>query len=332
MLNNSLKLNKKIFDKDVTTESMREGFGHGLVIAGEKNKNVVALCADLTDSLKMNIFKDRFPNRFIEIGIAEQNMVTVASGLASCSKIPFCGSYAVFSPGRNWEQIRTSICYNNVPVKIIGSHAGLNTGPDGATHQCLEDIALMRVLPNMVVEVPCDYYEAMKATVEIAFNKKPSYLRLERENSVSLTSMFTPFDVGKAYTLWEGEDPEVLIIGCGSALYECLLAAKELEKEQISVIVLNNHTIKPMDEKTIIYWAKKCIGVVTIEDHQIYGGMGSAVCELLASKCPKHVKMLGVDDNFGESGTKDELYHKYHLTSKDIILAVREVIRLKKKN
>ena len=331
MLNSKLKLNKKIFDKEGIKESMREGFGHGLVISGEKNKNIVALCADLTDSLKMGLFKERFPNRFIEVGVAEQNLVTVASGLASCGKIPFCGSYAVFSPGRNWEQIRTTICYNNVAVKIIGSHVGLNVGPDGATHQALEDIALMRVLPNMVVEVPCDYYEAMKATVLIAENKKPSYLRLERESSVSLTTMFTPLEIGKTYPLWEGEDPEVLIIGCGSVLYECLIAALELEKEKISVVVLNNHTIKPMDEKTILEFAKKCIGVVTIEDHQIAGGMGSSVCELLSKKCPKHVEMLGIKDSFGESGTKEELYKKHHLTSKDVILAVREVIRWKKK-
>jgi len=331
MLNSKLKLNKKIFDKDVIKESMREGFGHGLIMAGEKNKNVVALCADLTDSLKMEMFKERFPERFIEVGVAEQNLVTVGSGLASSGKIPFCGSYAVFSPGRNWEQIRTTICLNNVPVKIIGSHAGLNVGPDGGNHQALEDIALMRVLPNMVVEVPCDYYEAMKATVLIAENKKPSYLRLERESSVSLTTVFTHLEIGKAYTLWESDDPEVLIIGCGSVLYEALIAAKELEKERIDVVVLNNHTIKPMDEKTILELAKKCIGVLTIEDHQMAGGMGSSICELLSKKCPKYVKTLGVNDSFGESGTKEELYKKHGLTSKDIILAVREVLRWKKK-
>jgi transketolase len=179
----------------------------------------------------------------------------------------------------------------------------------------------------MVVEVPCDYYEAMKATTLIAENKKPSYLRLERESSVSITTIFSPFESGKAYTLWESEDPEVLIIGCGSVLYEALIAAKELEKERIDVIVLNNHTIKPMDEKTILELAKKCIGVVTIEDHQISGGMGSSVCELLSKKCPKYVKMLGVNDRFGETGSKEELYPKYGLTSKDIILAVREVLR-----
>ncbi len=331
MLNLSLKLNSKIFDQNIITESMREGFGQGLVIAGEKNKNVMALCADLTDSLKMNLFKNRFPKRFIEVGIAEQNLATVASGLASCGKIPFIGSFAVFSPGRNWEQIRTSICYNNVPVKIVGSHAGLNVGPDGATHQALEDIALMRVLPNMIVEVPCDYFEAIKATTLIAENGKPSYLRLEREPSVAITSLLSPFEIGVAYALWIGDVPDVLIIGCGSGLYEALLAAKELKKEQIEVVVLNNHTIKPMDEKTILQWAKKCIGVVTIEDHQIYGGMGSAVAELLAKKCPKKIEMLGVNDSFGESGTKQELYTKYHLTSQDIILAVREIVRWKKK-
>jgi len=331
MLNLSLKLNSKIFDQNIITESMREGFGQGLVIAGEKNKNVMALCADLTDSLKMNLFKNRFPKRFIEVGIAEQNLATVASGLASCGKIPFIGSFAVFSPGRNWEQIRTSICYNNVPVKIVGSHAGLNVGPDGATHQALEDIALMRVLPNMIVEVPCDYFEAIKATTLIAENGKPSYLRLEREPSVAITSLLSPFEIGVAYALWIGDVPDVLIIGCGSGLYEALLAAKELKKEQIEVVVLNNHTIKPMDEKTILQWVKKCIGVVTIEDHQIYGGMGSAVAELLAKKCPKKIEMLGVNDSFGESGTKQELYTKHHLTSQDIILAVREIVRWKKK-
>ncbi len=338
MINQDLKLNPKIFDEDVEQIPSRNGFGEGLVIAGEEDKNVVALCADLTESTRMEGFKKKFPERFIEVGVAEQNLVTVGSGMAACGKIPFVSSYAMFSPGRNWEQIRTTVCYNNQPVKIIGSHAGISVGPDGATHQALEDIALMRVLPNMVVISPCDAIEAKKATIAIAKNDKPSYLRLSRSNVPVLTTEETPFEIGKAEVLFDrdpstssGRFADVSIIACGQMVYYSLLAAKQLAESNISVRVINCHTIKPLDSKTILKAAEQTGAIVTVEEHQITGGLGGAITELVSNHFPVPIKIIGIEDHFGESGEPEELLEKFGLTKKCIISAITQVLRLKEK-
>ncbi len=324
----NITLNPKLFDEDIEMKPSRDGFGEGLVIAGEENPNVVGLCADLTESTRMEAFKKKFPERFIEIGVAEQNLVTVASGMAHEGKIPFTSSYATFSPGRNWEQIRTTICYNNQPVKIVGSHSGISVGPDGATHQALEDIAMMRVLPNMVVVVPADWIEAKKATLAIAKNGKPSYLRLSRDKVPTITSENSPFEVGKAEVLMQGKD--VTIIACGQMVYMALKVAKELEKDNISVRVINNHTIKPLDTKTILNAAEETGAIVTAEEHQINGGLGGAVAEAVSESFPVPIKRIGIEDTFGESGTPAELLKKFGLTQENIKKAVLEVLRRKK--
>lgn len=313
--------------KAVELVPIRDGYGKGLVVAGEKDERVVVLCADLTESTRSHWFAEKFPHRFIEVGIAEQNMAVIASGMAAVGKIPFISSYATFSPGRNNEQIRTNICINNVPVKIAGAHAGISVGPDGATHQALEDIALMRVLPRMVVIVPCDAVEAEKATIAAAFNGQPTYLRLGREKTPVITTPDSPFAIGKAETLREGSD--VAIIACGTLVYEALVAADVLEKEGIRCSVINNHTVKPMDEETIVAAASACGAVVTAEEHQIAGGMGSAVAEVLARKFPVPVEFVGMQDRFGESGSPDELMKAFGLTSEGIIGAVRRVLKRK---
>ena len=305
----------------------RNGYGEGLVIAGEKNKNVVVLCADLTDSTRSKAFKEKFPNRFVEMGVAEQNMATVASGMAAMGKIPFISSYAVFSPGRNWEQIRTTICYNNVPVKIAGAHSGISVGPDGATHQALEDIAITRALPNMTVIVPGDSIETKKATIAAAKTKGPVYLRFAREKTPIFTTEDTPFEIGKAEILREGKD--LTIIACGPVLYEALLAANILEKQGISAQVINNHTIKPIDKKTIVSAARMTGAIVTVEEHQVTGGLGSAVAEAIADTWPVPIARIGVQDRFGESGKPEELLEKYGLTAKNIVKAARDVGKVK---
>jgi transketolase len=320
-------LNPKIFDKDVEQEPTRFGYGRGLVAAGKENPNVVALCADLTDSTKTGDFRKEFPDRFIEAGIAEQNMASLASGLAAAGKIPFIASYAMFSPGRNWEQIRTTICYNDVNVKIAGAHAGVSVGPDGATHQAIEDIAIMRVIPRMTVLVPCDSIEAEKATIAVARHKGPVYVRFAREKTPIITTKDTPFEIGKANILREGKD--AVIIACGPLVYNSLIAAEELAKEGIEVMVVNNHTVKPMDEKTIIEAAKKSGAVVTMEEHQIAGGMGSAVAEILVANCPVPTEFIGVHDRFGESGEPNELIEKFGMAEKDIKEAVKKAIKRK---
>ncbi|OGM96018.1 MAG: transketolase [Candidatus Yanofskybacteria bacterium RIFCSPHIGHO2_02_FULL_38_22b] len=306
----------------------RDGFGKGLVEAGEKDERVVALCADLTESTRFHWFQQKFPSRFIQVGVAEQNMATVASGMANYGKIPFIGSYAAFSPGRNNEQIRTTISLNHVPVKVVGCHAGVSVGPDGATHQQIEDIALMRVQPNMIVVVPCDAVEAQKATVAIAFNNEPSYIRLGREKSWVFTTPDTPFEVGRAEILRDGQD--VAIVGCGILLYNALVAAEELAKEQIDCMVINSHTIKPLDEKTIIEAAKKCGAVVSVEEHQINGGLGSAVAECLSRNYPVPQEYVGVHNRFGESGDPFELINKLGMGVGDIKDAVKKVFKRKK--
>lgn len=307
----------------------RDGYGLGLVELGKKNKNVVALCCDLTDSTRVAWFKEKFPKRFIEVGVAEQNMMGIAAGMAMAGKIPFVSSYAVFSPGRNWDQLRVSVCYSNANVKIQGAHAGISVGPDGATHQALEDIAITRCLPNMTVIVPTDSIEAQKATIASAAINGPVYLRFGRTKVPVITTKQTPFKVGRAEVFKEGKD--VCVIACGVMVYEALRAAECLKEEGISVMVINNHTIKPIDEKTIVAAAKKCKAVVTAEEHQVTGGLGSAVAEVLVKKQPTHMRFVGVKDRFGESGEPDELMKEFGCTSNEIIKAVREVLKLKKK-
>lgn len=326
MINKEQKLSKNIFGKDIGKRSIRDGFGEGLVIAGEKDERVFALSADLKESTRVHLFAEKFSERYIQVGVAEQALVTIASGMAACGKIPFITSYAVFSPGRTWEQIRTTIALNNVPVKIVGAHAGLGAGPYGATHQSLEDIALMRTLPNMIVVCPADAMEAKKATIEIAKNAKPTYLRLERPETPVFTTEDSPFKVGRAEILWESKNPLVAIVACGSEVYEALLVAEALEKKGMDVLVINSHTIKPMDERTIIRAAKTCGAVVTVEEHQVAGGLGSAVSEVLSKNFPVPMEFIGIQDSYGESGTYNELKEKFGLTDKDIIEAVKRVI------
>jgi len=329
MINKEAKLIDNLLDeKNIQMVPTRDGFGKGLVEAGEKDERVVALCADLTESTRFHWFQQKFPSRFIQVGVAEQNMATVASGMANYGKIPFIGSYAAFSPGRNNEQIRTTISLNHVPVKVVGCHAGVSVGPDGATHQQIEDIALMRVQPNMIVVVPCDAVEAQKATVAIAFNNEPSYIRLGREKSWVFTTPDTPFEVGRAEILRDGQD--VAIVGCGILLYNALVAAEELAKEQIDCMVINSHTIKPLDEKTIIEAAKKCGAVVSVEEHQINGGLGSAVAECLSRNYPVPQEYVGVHNRFGESGDPFELINKLGMGVGDIKDAVKKVFKRKK--
>ncbi len=347
MLNPEAKLIADIFDKSkLEMVATRDGYGNGLVEAGEKDERVVVLCADLTESTRSLWFAEKFPERFVEMGVAEQNMATVAAGMANYGKIPFISSYAAFSPGRNNEQIRTTICINNVPVKIGGAHAGISVGPDGATHQALEDIALMRVLPRMTVLVPCDSIEARKATVAAAFHPGPVYIRFGREKSPVFTTEETPFKIGKATVFRGPELAEGLqkgspsnpsgrlsynctIIGCGMLLYNALLAAEELSKEGIEAIVINSHTIKPIDSETIIKAAKKTGAVVTVEEHQVSGGLGSAVAEVLSKNYPVPQEFIGVQDRFGESGEPWELVEKFGMGVKDIKEAARRVIKRK---
>lgn len=329
MLNPDQKLNAKIFDLQVEQVPIRDGFGEGLLEAGSQNENIVALCADLVESTRMNLFADKFPDRYIEVGVAEQNLVTVASGMAAMGKIPFTSSYAMFSPGRNWEQIRTTICYNDRPVKIVGSHAGISVGPDGGTHQAIEDIALMRVLPRMTVVVPADSIEAKKATLAIAETTSPAYIRLARNKSTVVTTDESPFELGVANVLAYPSKPEVSLIACGPMVYRALLAAKKLESENIMVSVTNLHTIKPLDEKTIKKIAEEAGAVVTLEEHQIAGGMGSAVAEFLIQNRPVPMAIMGIKDVFGQSGEPNELLDYYGLGVEAIVEAVKKVITRK---
>ncbi|MDD3662394.1 MAG: transketolase C-terminal domain-containing protein [Candidatus Pacebacteria bacterium] len=328
MLNPELKLNTKIFNEGVEKESTRQGFGNGLLQAGIKNKEVVALCADLSESTKMQLFAERFPERFIEVGVAEQNLVSVASGMAAMGKIPFASSFAIFSPGRNWEQVRTNICYNDRPVKIASTHTGIEVGPDGGSHQMTEDIALMRVLPNMTVISPVDAIEAKKATIACSQTKEPTYLRLTRGKSPIITTTETPFEIGKAQIIFTPDKllADIGIIATGPILYEALLASKELEKKGIKIKLMNLSTIKPLDEDSIISLAKETKAILTVEDHQIAGGMGSAVAEFLSRNYPVPMEFIGVKDLFGQSGTKEELYEEYHLNYTHIIKAANKLL------
>jgi transketolase len=310
--------------KDIATEPIRKGFGRGLVEAGRINDQVVAACADLTESTQMSLFREAFPDRFFEVGVAEQNLVTVGSGLAAMGKIPFVGSYAAFSPGRNWEQIRTTICLNDRPVKIVGAHAGLSVGKDGATHQMLEDIALMRVLPNMVVIVPGDSVEAEKATIAMASDSRPGYLRLAREATPILTTDKTPFEIGRAYVYSPGDD--ITIIATGTMTYQALEAAHRLFVQGIDAEVIHVPTIKPLDAVTILKSVKKTGKVITVEEAQINGGLGGAVAELLSEEHPAKLKRIGMQDRFGESGKPSELLEKFGLTAKHIMFAAHQMV------
>lgn len=333
MLTPLQKLNPKIFDKDVEQLPIRKGFGEGLLKAGELDKNIVGLCSDLTESTQMHFFKNKFPERFIEIGIAEQNMASVASGMAAMGKIPFITSYAMFSPGRNWEQIRTTICYNDRNVKIAGSHAGISVGPDGGTHQAIEDIAITRVIPNMVVISPCDAIEARKATLACAKTSTPTYLRLARNNTPIITTEDSPFEIEKAQLLFSPEKnirAKVGIIATGALVYRALKVAQDLENEGIPVKVLNLSTIKPLDEDAIWQLGHETGAIVTVEEHQIVGGMGGAVAECLARNYPTPIEFVGVKNLFGQSGTPDELIEHYGMGEKGIRKAVEKVMLRKK--
>ncbi len=330
MLNPKLKLNTKLFNDDVEQVPIRKGFGEGLLEAGKLDKNIVALCADLTESTQMHFFKDQFPERFVEIGVAEQNLVTVASGMAAMGKIPFCSSYAMFSPGRNWEQIRTTITYNDRPVIIVGSHAGISVGPDGGTHQAIEDITLMRILPNMTVISPCDAIEAKKATLALAKLGSPAYLRLAREKTPVMTTLDTPFEIGKAQVMYQPDGiAHVGIVATGALVHNALLAAKDMEKKGIKIKVLNLATIKPLDTDAIVALAKETKAIVTVEEHQITGGMGSAVAECLAQSFPVPIEFIGVHDRYGQSGTPAQLIKEYGMTRDDIGAAIVKVLNRK---
>ena len=324
----SISLNPKLFDTDVEQAPIRSGFGEGLVLAGRADERVVAMCCDLTESTKMDAFAKEFPKRFFEMGIMEQSSASVASGMAAMGKIPFVSSYAMFSPGRSWEQIRTNICYNDRPVKIAGSHAGVSVGPDGGTHQAIEDIAITRVMPRMVVITPCDSIEARKATLAMAKTNSPTYIRLAREKTPIITTEDTPFEIGKAQEFFRSANPpKIGIIACGSLVYNALIAAKQLEGEGIGTVVLNIGTVKPMDREAVVKLAKECGAIVTVEEHQVAGGMGSAVAEILAQEHPTKIAFVGVQDTFGQSGTPAELLEHYGMGVNNIKEVVREMVQ-----
>ncbi|OHB07911.1 MAG: transketolase [Candidatus Zambryskibacteria bacterium RIFCSPLOWO2_02_FULL_38_13] len=332
MLNPNLKLNTKLFDEDVEQVAIREGFGKGLVIAGDQNKNVVALCADLTESTDMHFFAHKYPERFVQVGVAEQNLVTVASGMAAMGKIPFTSSYAMFSPGRNWEQIRTTIAYNNRKVVIAGSHAGISVGPDGGTHQAIEDLALMRVIPNMIVLSPCDAIEAKKATIEAAKIDKPVYIRLAREKTPIITTEETPFEIGKAQIFFAPPmTAQVGIVATGALVHNAILAAQNFAQKGISVKVLNIGSIRPLDFEAIINLAKEAGAIVSVEEHQIVGGFGSAIAEVLVQNYSVPMELIGIHDKFGQSGTPSELIEHYGMGVSHIEKAVEKVMQRKGK-
>ena len=330
MLNPHLNLNQKLFDQDIDQKPTRNGYGEGLVKLGESNPNVVVMTADLSDSTRCEKFAEKFPDRFIECGVAEQNMAAIAAGLGVSGKIPFISSYATFSPGKNWETIRTTIVYNEANVKIAGHHAGIVTGPDGATHQATEDIAITRCWPNIQVINPCDAYEAEKATIAAGNSIGPVYLRFTRDKTPVMTTSETPFSVGKIQTFWVSENPQVLLLGTGHMRYYALLAAKELEQEKIDVLVANVATIKPLDEAGLLDVIKQTQAIVTVEDHQVMGGLGGAIAEFTAKNMPVPVEFVGLQNTFAESGNPKELIEKYGMGENAIKEAVKKVIARKK--
>ena len=324
MLNSDLKLNENLFSANVEQKATREGFGEGLSELGERNQNVVVLSADLSESTKAEDFAKKYPNRYFECGVAEQNMVAIAAGLGVSGKIPFVCSYSVFSPGKAWETVRTTIIYNNSNVKIAGHHAGIMTGPDGATHQATEDIASVRAWPGIQIFSPCDAIEAKKSTLKSAEIVGPVYLRLSREKIPTITTDQTPFEDIQLF--WISKQPKTVIFATGHVLYQALLAARELEEEGINVLVANVAVIKPLNEQKIVEFAKQAGKVVTVEDHQIKGGMGSAIAEVLAKEYPTKMEFVGLKDTFAESGKWPELMLKYGLDSKTIKQAVKKLV------
>lgn len=329
MLNKDLKLNENMFNEDVEKIATRVGYGEGLMALGETNPNVVVLSADLTESVKANKFAEKYPERFFEMGVAEQNMAAIAAGLGVSGKAAFISSYATFSPGRNWEQLRTTTVYNDANVKIAGHHAGLMTGPDGATHQATEDIAITRVWPNMRVVVPCDVHQAAKATLYAGENYGPFYLRFTRDNTPTMTTTDTPFEFGKAQVFWVSDNPQATIFATGYMVYHALVAAKELDGEGVQTKVVNIHTIKPLDEATVIGLARETGAVVSVEDHQIDGGLGSTIAEVLARNNPTPQEFVGLQNTFGESGKIEELLTKYHMDKDAIKKSVKKAISRK---
>jgi len=326
MLNPKLKLNKNLFDKDTEKKATRDGFGQAIMILGEKNKKVVVLSADLAESCKVDGFLEKYPKRFIECGVAEQNMAAIAAGLSVSGKIPFITSFAAFSPGKNWETIRTTIVYNNANVKIAGHHAGIVTGADGATHQATEDISSVRAWPGLNIFIPCDSIEARKITLKAAEINGPVYLRFSREKTPIITTDETPFLEG-IQLFWEEEKPKTTILATGHMVYQALLAAKELKKQNINVLVANVSILKPIDRKSLIEFAKKTKSIVTCEDHQVTGGLGGIVSEVLAQNHPTPIEFIGLKDTFAESGEVKDLLKKYQMDSSAIISAVKKVIR-----
>jgi transketolase len=330
MLNQDLHLHPNTLDRDALEHlATRDGFGRAIIEAAEADERVVALCADVTESVRLDGFKEKFPTRYVEMGVAEQNMATVASGLANYGKIPFMATYAVFSPGRNWEQVRTTIALADLPVKIMGMHGGVSVGEDGATHQALEDITLMRVLPNMVILVPCDAEEARKTVLASVHNHKPTYIRFSRHKTPVFTTPETPYAIGRAEYLWRSNEPKVALMGAGPILYDALQAAKILESEGIGSSVLNLHSVKPMDIDKVKEAARDAGAVVSVEEHQILGGIGSTIAEILSQNTPTPLEMVAVHDRFGQSGTPEELLHEYRLDTGAILDAARRVIARK---
>lgn len=330
MLNKNLKLNPKLFDEDVEVLPTRAGYGKGLLELGEKNPNVVALCADLTESTHTHLFAEKFPDRFIQTGIGEQNMAAIAAGLGVTGKIAFISSYATFSPGKNWETLRTTAVYNQANVKIAGHHSGTMTGPDGATHQATEDIAITRCWPDIEIYVPCDAIESKKATIASANTSLPVYLRYTRDKTPVITTEETPFEVGKFQEFWTHDNPQATIFATGYMLYYALVAAKELEEEGFPTLVINVSTIKPLDEEGLMRFTGHTKAVVTVEDHQVMGGMGSAIAEVLAKTNPLPVEFIGLQNTFAESGAPKEILEKYGMDVKAIKAAVKKVIGRKK--
>lgn len=327
MINSDAKLAANIFEKP-DMASTREGFGKGVVEAGKADERVVVLTADLAESTQAHHFQKAFPERFIQVGVAEQNMATVAAGMANYGKIPFFTSYAAFSPGRNWEQIRTTIALNDLHAIVCGMHAGISVGPDGATHQALEDMALMRAMPKFTVISACDAEEGRKATLAAAKLGKPVYMRFGREKTPMMTTAETPFEIGKAQMFWKGEKPQVAIFGTGPLVHNALLAAQQLEKEGITVTITNVHTLKPLDE-AIVTIAKEAGAVVTVEEHQVHGGLGGAIAELLAKNAPTPIEFIGMQDKFGQSGEAKELIEHYEMGVSHIVVAAKKVIQRK---
>jgi transketolase len=314
---------------NVEKSPTRVGYGDGLLEAGKRDERVVAICCDLTGSTKTDKFAEAFPERFIQAGVAEQNLASVGSGMAAMGKIPFIASYAMFSPGRNWEQVRTTICYNNSNVKIVGAHAGVSVGPDGATHQAIEDIAITRALPNMVVVAPADEHEARKVALAAAKYEGPVYFRLGRSATPIVTTPESPFEIGKAelmYTKDTSHEKTVGIVVTGSLLFNALMAAEALNNEGIGVSVLHMATIKPLDEKALIDFAEEHNSIVTVEEHQIIGGLGGAVAECLSEIRPTKMLRIGIHDRFGESGEPDELISHFGLDVPGIMAGVKKLV------